>query len=416
MSVSLRSDVSGTYGAIQLNGVDKLTLNADGTVSAATPTTNDNTTKLATTAFTQTTVAAAVNAGIASTVGMKNRIINGDCRIVQRGPGAFSGNSAGYAGPDRFKAVNALGGGSFTQSTGTMVDNGVTKPCVTQTVTSVATDFSTNKFWSGITQQIEGFNSYDLIGQPVVASFLFRASVAGTYNFVMRDAGIGAGTTYCFVTSFVVAANTVTKITIPLPAIPVSAGIPATNGNGCEVWIGAQNSGTYTTTNGGVWQAGNFIAMTSHTQWGTVNGANISVTELQLEVGTIATDFEYRSYGLELALCQRYFYAFNPFAMGVSGTTTSQAAFRPHPVQMRTIPAFVHSLTDANYVATQPTGSQWSLVLVGVAYATKTGTAGFTVSGDSTMMYISFSGMTLSTVVNQLLTGTGVLVTVSAEF
>jgi hypothetical protein len=417
MSVSLRSDVSGTYGAIQLNGVDKLTLNADGTVSSATsPTTNDNTTKLATTAFTQTTVAAAVNAGVASTVGMKNRIINGDARVVQRATATFANNVFGYSGPDRFLAANTAAGGSFTQSAGTLVDNGVTKPCVTQTVTGIVADLSTNKYWTGITQSIEGYNCYDLVGKQVAISFLFRASVAGTYCVAMRDAGIGAGATYSYVTSFTVAANTVTKIVVNVPTIPLGANMPATNGRGCEVWIGAQNSGVYTTTNANVWQAGNFFALGSHTQWGTTNGASISVAELQLEVGSQATAFEYRSIGTELALCQRYFYSFNPFAMQVSGATTSYITFRPHPVQMRTTPAINHNFTDANYVATGPTGLQWNLVLTNVAYASKSsGTFNFTVSGDATMMYINFAGATLSGAVNQLLTGTGVNVVVNAE-
>jgi hypothetical protein len=416
MSVSLRSDVSGTYGAIQLNGVDKLTLNADGTVSAATPATNDNTTKLATTAFTQTTVAAAVNAGIASTVGMKNRIINGDCRVVQRATATFANNVFGHAGPDRYLAANTGAGGSFTQSAGTLVDGGVTKPCVTQTVTSPVADLSTNKYWTGISQVIEGYNCYDLVGQQVTISFLFKASVAGTYCVAMRDAGIGAGATYSFVTSFAALANTVTKVVVNVPTIPIGAAMPATNGRGCEVWIGAQNSGVYSTATNGSWVAGNYFVLGSHTQWGTTNGANISVAELQLEVGSQATEFEYRSFGAELALCQRYFYAFNPFGMGVSGTTNSLLAFRPHPVQMRTTPIFNHNFTDANYVGTAPTGLQWNFVSVGVAYATKSsGTFGFTVSGDSTMMYISASGATISLVPNQLLTGTGVNVVVNAE-
>ena len=51
MTISIRSDAGGTSGAIQVNGTDKLTINSDSTVSAATPAVGDNTTKLATTAF-----------------------------------------------------------------------------------------------------------------------------------------------------------------------------------------------------------------------------------------------------------------------------------------------------------------------------------------------------------------------------
>lgn len=55
MTISIRSDAGGTSGAIQVNGTDKLIINSDSTVSAATPAAGDNTTKLATTAFVKAT-------------------------------------------------------------------------------------------------------------------------------------------------------------------------------------------------------------------------------------------------------------------------------------------------------------------------------------------------------------------------
>lgn len=233
----------------------------------------------------------------------KNRIINGDVRVAQRGfNGVYTTGISGYGGPDRFLANNSSTGGQFTQSLGTLVDNGVTKNCVLQTVNTTVPDLSTNKIWSGITQIIEGVNCYDLLGSPITVSFLFRASVTGTYSVAIRDSTLS----YSYVSTFSATANVVTKVVVTTPAIPLAASIPNTNGGGMSVWIGAINSATYSTSTLNAWQSGNFICGSASTLWGLTSGATIAVTELQLEAGTSATTFERKSYGEQLLNCKRY--------------------------------------------------------------------------------------------------------------
>lgn len=296
MTISLRADGSGTYGAMQLNGVDKLLLNADSTLGGvASPLLTDNSFKLATTGFVQ---------GLAGGLSGRNRIINGDFRVAQRGfNGVYTTGVSGYGGPDRFSATNSSSGGQFTQSLGTLVDGSVTKNCITHTVNTVVPDLSTNKIWGGIIQYIEGTNCYDLIGQPVTVSFLFKASVAGTYSVALRD----STPTYSYITTFTVAANTVTKVIVNIPAIPSAAVVPNSNALGMSLWIGAINSATYSTSTLNAWQAGNYICASTSTLWGQTSGATISVADLQLESGIVATQFERRSYAQELVLCQRYY-------------------------------------------------------------------------------------------------------------
>lgn len=234
----------------------------------------------------------------------RNRIINGDCRVAQRGAnGVYTNGVAGYGGPDRFLGNNAGAGGQFTQSQGTLVDGVVTKNCVTQTVNTVVSDLSTTKFWSGILQFIEGVNCYDLVGQPITISFLFKASVAGTYSVAVRDS-TGA---YSYISTFTVSSNVVTKVIVNVPAIPSGASIPNTSAIGMSVWIGAQNTGTYVTSTLNTWQNASYIVANTQTPWGSTSGATISVADLQLETGTVATPFERRSYEHEQLLCQRYY-------------------------------------------------------------------------------------------------------------
>jgi len=67
--------------------------------------------------------------------------------------------------------------------------------------------------------------------------------------------------------------------------------------------VGSTYSGT-----AGSWSAGNFLSATGATSVVGTNGATFYITGVQLEKGSTATSFDYRPYGTELALCQRYYY------------------------------------------------------------------------------------------------------------
>ena len=69
------------------------------------------------------------------------------------------------------------------------------------------------------------------------------------------------------------------------------------------------------------WQAGNFHSAGSQVKLTSTNGATWYVTGVQLEIGSTATDFEHKSFGEELALCQRYYEKSYDYDV-VAGTTT----------------------------------------------------------------------------------------------
>lgn len=238
--------------------------------------------------------------------GGRNRIINGDARILQR-TGAFvaSNNTSGYGTVDRFFATNSGAGGQYTLAQGTIADGSVTKSAVKATVNTAISTTTGTSVWSGISQTIEGFNCFDLIGKAVTVSFLFQSNVTGTFNFALRD-GSSANS---FVTQFSATANVPTKITILIPAIPNGASIPQSISAGLIMWIGALNTATYQTATTGAWVSGNFVTAAGATNWGSTATNYISITDVQLEAGTSATEFERLNFTTQLALCQRYYEA-----------------------------------------------------------------------------------------------------------
>lgn len=248
---------------------------------------------------------ASADASLATTQwAFRNRIINGNCNIAQRPSFAYTTGLSGYGGPDRFFAANmGTAGGQFTQSQGTVAYNGVMYNAVMQTVNTAITSTTTTNYWSGISQAIEGYNIYNLLGGPVVLSFIFSASVTGTYSVAVSDYTRANS----WVTTFTATANTPVKVVIPISMLPTTLTTPNTNAGGLWVNVGALNTGTYQTPTLNTWETGNYLSAAGATNWGMTANNFIALTNLQLEAGNIATTFENRHSNVEMAMCQRYY-------------------------------------------------------------------------------------------------------------
>jgi hypothetical protein len=284
----------------------------------------------------------AVQTAVAAYLSGRNRAMNGACLIAQR-PSLTLATTAGstvsgYGGPDRYRCSNSAGG-SFTQLQASFTYAGRNTLAVKQTVNTLMTDSGTSNYWGGISQYIEGFNVADLIGQPITVSFLFCASLAGSYTLSVRD---GTNANSCLF-HFVAAANTPTRYVFTTPPVPLAAAIPWSNTAGLSIMIGAINSGNYITgaANEGQWIAGNYIAIANGSfNWGFVStGAFIAASEIQVEAGPIATPFERVDYAVDLTRCMRYYQ--NMFATFVGGYQVASAAIYSDfnfPVVMRIQP------------------------------------------------------------------------------
>ena len=240
--------------------------------------------------------------------GTRNRIINGDMRIDQRNAGAsVTPTTDGTYLVDRFKCgITQASKLTFQQST--TAPAGFTNS-LKATVAAIPTIGATDYFF--IQQVIEGYNVGDLGwgssgASSVTLSFWVQSSVTGTFGVTIRS---GNETQYYNFGYTIAAANTWQKITqtISGPTTGGTTAFPTGNTAGLEVWFGLGYGSTYTGGTQNAWTTGFVGQPTGATNPVSTSGATWYVTGVQLEPGTVATPFERRSYGQELALCQRYF-------------------------------------------------------------------------------------------------------------
>lgn len=238
--------------------------------------------------------------------GFKNRIINGAMIIDQRNGGSSVTISSNVYTLDRWLAVQTQASKYSVQRNA----GSVTPPAEFINYLGV-TSLAATTVGSGdlffINQRIEGLNLTDLgwgtaNAQTVTLSFWVRSSLTGTFGGSLRNSASNRSYPFSYTIS---AANTWEKETITIPG-DTSGTWLTDNGIGIDLALSIGMGSTYSAT-AGSWQAGNYVSSTGATSVVGTSGATFYVTGVQLEVGLTATSFDYRPYGTEFALCQRYY-------------------------------------------------------------------------------------------------------------
>jgi hypothetical protein len=149
--------------------------------------------------------------------------------------------------------------------------------------------------------------------KSITISFWVKASITGTYTVAIRNGGNNRSyrAPYSITT-----ANTWEQKIITAPGDTTGTWL-TDNGTGIRLGFTLGAGADFIDT-GNTWSALEDFAATGQTQWIATNGATFYITGVQLEPGSVATPFERRSYGQELALCQRYFEVFNSSASSLS--------------------------------------------------------------------------------------------------
>jgi hypothetical protein len=288
----------------------------------------------------------------ANTFAFKNRLINGQMQIAQRAASGTSGaavptTTPTYPSVDRWYAYATGATVTVAQVAGSGANKNNLQVTGAASVTAV-----------GVGQRIEALNSYDLAGSTCTLSVNMSNSLLTTVTWTASYA-TSADT---WSTKTQIATGTFT-VSSTLTNYSVQISVPAAATTGIEILftVGAQTSGT--------WVIGN----------------------AQLEKASIVTTFDYRPYGTELALCQRYYYKTTAgtgvaFAPGYAATTVLAIGVGYFPVTMRIAPStFEQTGTATDYqVRAQTTSTACSAVPTNVTGSDSVWSVQFTVAAGLT--------------------------------
>ena len=304
--------------------------------------------------------------------GQRNLTINGAMQVAQRGAaGGTVTNTAGYRSVDRYKTdIDGSGGGDFShaQVEDAPLGQGFKYASKITTVTQASqptSESNRHQFYTLLEKQ----NTFHLdwgtsAAKTCTLSFWVKGSVTGIYNMMFAHYGGSGGSTatYYYFTNYTInSANTWEKKTITVTG-------PTVGGNGVNerddttfgtriewaIGIGSDaETGTLEewTTSSTYRTAPNSVYLPENA------GATLYITGVQFEVGDKATPFEHRSFGDELARCQRYYQRYNSSsgkALIFAGDVTSgdNYFFNGTLVEtMRTAPtlSLIGSLSDSGF-------------------------------------------------------------------
>jgi hypothetical protein len=294
----------------------------------------------------------------------RNRIINGDMRIDQRNAGAsVTPTSSSYTLDRYYCFMDAASKYSVQQSS--TAPAGFTNSMLF-TSTSAYIVGSGEVF--GFAQFIEGFNVADLgwgtaDAKTVTLSFWVRSSLTGTFGGAFQNSANNRSYPFTYTIS---SANTWEQKSVTIAGDTTGTWL-TNNGKGITLRFSLGASSTASGT-AGSWAAANYYSATGATSVVGTNGATFYITGVQLEAGSVATSFERRHYGQELALCQRYFQKVD-YRHQNGGVTANWYLYNiPFLVAMRAAPSLVaatayniDSGTAEYYLTGPPVANGWVL-------------------------------------------------------
>ncbi len=338
--------------------------------------------------------------------GFRNRLINSDMRIDQRNAGAAVTVANSFP-VDRFTMGNNTDG-TFSAQQDSSAPAGFVNSVKITTTTADGTLTTTQNM--NFRQRIEGTNTADLgwgtaSAKTVTLSFWVRSSLTGTFGGALSNSAQDRSYPYTYTIS---AADTWEYKTVTIPGDTTGTWLTNT-GTGILLFFGL-GAGPDRSGTAGAWAAVQAVSATGAVSViGTLN-ATWFITGVQLEVGSVATPFERRPYGTELALCQRYYWKITgstnvPFGSGFNESTTSGQSITFFPVEMRTAPTALeqsgtashyrirHAATDTNLSAVPvfQNASNWLAWTSGTVASGLTAGQGSFLRSNNASAYLAWS-------------------------
>ena len=296
----------------------------------------------------------------------KNAIINGDMRIWQRGT-SFSGS--GYAA-DRWRKAKGTTGSVFSTDRDTDTPNeqfnySLKLECTTADATVDADDIS------GLYQRIEGYNFRKFKGQTGTLSFWTKSNKTGTMCMALRN----SGSDLSYNSEFTIdQGNVWEKKVITIDFNYTGGTWNYTNGIGLQVYFVLMSGSNRHASSVDSWESGAEYGTSNQDNWADTVGNYVSITGVQLELGSTDTDFEFLDHETQLSKCERYYeksykYGDDPGTVTSNGASTGRATGSEgthyalntkFSVSKRTVP----TMTWYNPI----TGTSAQIEIIGTAY------------------------------------------------
>jgi hypothetical protein len=234
----------------------------------------------------------------------RNKIINGAMVIDQRNAGAAVTAGSSYT-LDRWNVDRVWSGSTVTIQQSSVAPAGFSNSLLATVSTGAA---SASGSYFSIQQYVEAYNIVDMAfgtasAKQFTVSFWVRSSVTGTFGVCFRNSAFNLS--YC-TTYTIDAANTWEQKSVTIAA-PTSGTWGTGNSYGINVIFSLGGGADVKPATNNAWVSGSFLSPIGQTDLIATTDATFQITGVQLEAGDTATPFEHRSYGQELALCQRYF-------------------------------------------------------------------------------------------------------------
>jgi hypothetical protein len=255
--------------------------------------------------------------------GRRNLIINGDMKVAQRGTSASYGVSdQGYKTVDRwrFNVSGNVDQFAATASQDTDAPAGFSNSAKT-VVTTAETGIGGGDERTSVETRIEAqdlqmLNYGTSDARDMTLSFWVKSNVTGKFsvNFRAHDQGDAYNTPY-----HINSADTWEYKTVYIKGNTLSGSIA--NDNGIGIWVrfmlfvSADQRNDSFTNNWVNSSTASYGPTDMQSEWGLTVNDYWQITGVQLEIGKVATPFEHRSYGEELALCQRYYQTIETWAV-----------------------------------------------------------------------------------------------------
>ena len=239
-------------------------------------------------------------------VGRRNIIVNGSMNVSQRGTTFDKNSSTGakYYSLDRFHIQSSIPSSdhTITQSTDTPEGFGHSLKYTQDTAASTYPASSTQ--YHRIRHHLEGQDCHHLENKPCVLSFWIKSSIPGGFDVTLFAPN--SSLNHMVLPYTINNANTWEKK--ELSFIGPATITPGSDALSLDIQWQLARSGTgYQTSASEVWGSTKLSSPNSTDSIIKTAGATWQLTGVQLELGKVATPFEYRSYGEELTLCQRYY-------------------------------------------------------------------------------------------------------------